>query len=386
MDKANEDALKQLEEYRRQGCHMLIPVMQNITDVVAGFRLIVTATKIAAHPRDGDVYPHDSAQYDTEKDDWKVKTTGSERVRFHAQGFQRLAQDANIIWSRPDIIVDPTIEGRMTCSITGAIILPGGISKYSLPDISGSDIGIERESLIAKHSFNGKFDDKKQWIVDRDLLRLKKYQQKMIVTNVKNRVTERILGLKKTYTVAELEKPFVSVRVVWWPDMTDKFTRELFIKGQVAQMFITNIYGPSGEQEQPAITYGHIPAEKCSPSDDNVIDADTTPGNGNGNGTPYRLGKTKMMPVIEEDVPFALGSPPPSTAESLRMDFLNCDEPGQAGVLTSLITQKGQTGFVASWMKGFKAQPATLVSIGSNSRLKLYDHLVAMADGKEVAA
>ena len=376
MDKVNEQALKQLSEYREKGCHMLIPVMANITDVVAGFRLIVTATKIAPHPREGDVYPHDSEQYDSKKEEWKEKLTGNERVRFHAQGFQRLAQDANIMWSRPVITVDPEIKGRMLCAITGEIVLPDGFSKYRLPDAAGMDIDIEREALVAKNSFNGKFDEKKQWLVDRDLIRLKKYQPKLIITNAKNRVTERILGLKKTYTVAELEKPFVSVRVVYWPDMTDKFTRELFIKGQVAQLFISNIYGPAaGDQEQPAITYGGIPAEKCAPGDaQDIIEAEATNG-----ATTYHLDKKD-----DGAPPFAMDpDPTPTDAESLRIDFINSEAAGQCKTLTFMAGERKYP--LAKWLGSFKPAPRKLEELTKEKRLEVYDHIMSMPEKGKVA-
>jgi len=365
MDTINEQALKDLKKYRDEGCHMLIPAMQNITDVVAGFRLIVTATKISPHPKDGDVYPHDSKQYDAKSGRWKEKLTGEERVRFHAQGFQRLAQDANIMWSRPVFTIDPNFKNRIYCDIIGEIVLPDGFSKYRLPDGSGMDLDVELEALIQENSYNGVFDKKNQWKVDEGMIRKKKYQQKMVLTGAKNRVTERILGLKKTYTLAELEKPFVSVRVVYWPDMTDRFTRELFIKGKVAQMFISNIYGPSQDQEQqPAITYGAVPAEKCAQADDpSVVDAD------------YHLDKSQTMAAplpSDDEPPFASGPTP----ESLRLDFTNSDPDGQCRTLREMAGTRDLDGEL-------KATGKTLEKCTPAYRLKLYDYLTG---GKEKAA
>lgn len=368
MDKVNEQALAELKKYRDDECHMLIPVMQNITDVVAGFRLVVTATKICPHPKDGDVYPHDSSQYDSKLGKWKEKLTGEERVRFHAQGFQRLAQDANIMWSRPIFTIDPNFKSRMFCDIIGEIVLPDGFSKYRLPDGSGMDLDIELEALIQENSYNGVFDKKKQWKVDEGMIRKKKHQQKMVLTGAKNRVTERILGLKKTYTVTELEKPFVSVRVVYWPDMTDRFTRELFIKGQVAQMFISNIYGPSQDHEQqPAITYGAVPADKCAPAGDpNVIEGENT------NATTYRLDPHAPLPADDEP-PFAGPSSGPSP-ESLRMDFQACDCDGQCKALRVLAGARNLDAELATTGK-------TLESCTAAYRLRLYNYLTGW--GKE---
>lgn len=381
MDEVNKEALKQLKEYREQGAHMLIPCMQTITDVMQNFRLIVTPTTIPSHPREGYVYPHDSKQWDEEKKEWKAPVTGKEEVRFHATAFQKFAQDANIMWSRPIVTTDRDDKGRKYCEITGEIILPDGFSKYRLPDGAGMDIGIEEEALIAKYSYNGKFDDKKRWIVDRDLIRLKKYQEKLILTNAKNRVTERILGLKKTYTLDELKKPFISVRVVFWPDMNDRFTRELFIKGQVAQRFITDIYGGQGAppMEQPAISYtGDIPPEKCQAgTDPTIVDAEV--------GEPtnrYPLDKSQTMTAPDEDVPFSLANQSGAllTPESLRLDFENSAPDAQVKTLHAMIAAKKQEDFVASWLKQFKQQPATPETISPKNRLKLYDYLVGMPD------
>ena len=367
MDKVNEEALKQLEEYKKGGCHMMIPTMQSLAALADGFRLITSPVQIINHPREGDVYPHESAQYDGTKKEWKsLPVTGDELVRFHAQGFQKLAIGANILWSQPKLKIDPKFP-RVLCEISGAVRNVDGTWR-SLPDYAGSDLDIIKEGIIAQYSFNGKFDSAKQWLVDRDFLQKKKFQQQAAITTAKNRVTARLLGLKNTYSVAELTKPFVFVQIVFVPDMKDEYTRRLVIKSNVLQIAMANVFGQPAariEEEPQALEYlGEIPVDKCR--QDDVIDI-----------IPTEPPKTYTLDP-SEDVPFSLGSEPAANSpESLRADFENSDTEGQAKALTVLAGKKGYA--LQKWLGAFKP-PKTLQTLSPGKRVEIYDHLCGMAD------
>jgi len=382
MDQVNKKALEELVEYQKKGCHMLVPCMEHIDDVAQGFRLIVTPITLRPHPKDKDVYPHESSHYDQRANDWKKYyevgqkkekvpiVVDNELVRISGQGLEKLAQNVNVIWSQPAIETDRTNKGRQVCYITAALRMPDGFSFYRVPDLYGMDLDIEMERLEAQYR-----EENQQWLRDRDFLQKKVNQTKLCISGAKNRCIRKLLGIDNAYTVASLALPFVSVRVIPWLDMTDEYTRKLVIESNVKQMAIASIFGGQPpvtiqEVEKNAIEYvGDIPKEKCLGND--VIDAEMTH---------YHLDPH------EEDVPFALGASPDAagkTPESLRFDFQNCDIPGQSKALTAIIGKKGQDAFVASWLKQFKAQPATLETIGPNSRLKLYDHLCGLPDAEK---
>lgn len=370
MDEHNKKAVAELEKYKAAGAHMLVPCMQHIDDVAAGFRLIVTPVSIKPHPKDKDVYPDNGKSYDYDKNDWKDPETASiQIVRIHGQGLEKLAQNANIIWSQPQIETDRTNKGRQVAYITGALRMPDGFSFYRVPDLYGMDLDIEREKSISGYSFNGKFDaTKNQWKVDRDVLQKKTHQTKLCISGAKNRVIRKILGLSNAYTVAELSKEFVMVRIIPWLDMNDEYTRRLVIQSNVAQLAIANIFGgqrPADqieEQHKPAIEYvGDVDPAKCQ-GDDNIIDAETSNGQ-----THYA--------VNSDAPPFAMDQP--TTAESLKADFLNSEVPAQCKALDKLAQQKGFD--TAAWLGKFKP-PQTLDTLKPDLRESLYAHLCGLVE------
>ena len=375
MDKANEQALKELEVFKAQGCHMLVPTLQSLASLADGFRIITSPVQIAPHPREGDVYPHESEQWDGKKKDWKAPVTGTELVRFHAQGFQKLAIGANILWSQPKLKIDPKFP-RMLCDISGAVRNTDGTWR-SLPDYAGSDLDIIKEGIIAQYSYNGKFDPAKQWLVDRDFLQKRKFQQQSCITTAKNRVTTRLLGLKNTYTVKELEKPFIFVQIVFVPDMKDEYTRRLVIKSNVLQIAMANVFGqrsPDMEAEPAAVEYmGPVDAAKCR---EGVVDMESA-GGADQTYTVKNDQPPDAPPFLTTEAAAEL-----ETAESLRLDFGNCDEADQCRILTAMIEKKGQRSFVENWFKTFPGgkKPMSVEQIGAENRLRLYDRLVQEPD------
>lgn len=356
MDQVNQKALEELQEYKKKGCHMLVPCMDHIADVANGFRLIVTPVLLRQHPRDKDVYPHDAKEYDYKAGDWnKESKTGNELVRLHGQAKEKLAQIANVIWDQPVVEIDRTNKGRQLCHISGALRMPDGFSFYRVPDLYGMDLDIVREQIIANYSFNGKFEEKKQWMVDRDFLQKKTNQTKLCITGAKNRVTEKILGLDRTYTVASLAKEFVAVRVIPWLDMNDKFTRELVIRSNVAQLAIANIFGgkPPAQAEQPAIEYvGDIDPAKCG--GDDIVDIGE---NGNHH--------------------YALDEKPPEPNPQLT-DFKNSSNSDQLLILTKLAYKKA---YDLAWYQ--EKAKKTLGSMKAETLEGLFQHLVSLPDPVE---
>jgi hypothetical protein len=371
-EQKQKSAYERLKEFEAKGAHMLIPSAISVGDIAQGFALIVEPVLLKAHPKDKDVYAHDSAQYDYKLGDWKPDAkTGNELVRLHKQGFDRLAQAAKIDWLPAQVVRDPNVPGRMMASVEGMIRTSTG-ELYRVQDIAGMDLDIEMEKIIANYSYNGKFDDKKQWLVDRDFLQKKANQAKLCISGAKNRVIKQLLCLRNTYTVAELAKEFVAVRIVPRLDMNDEYTRRRVVDVQIAAM--AGIYGliPNAAPQQQIEMSGAVP-DSAMQDDDNVIEAET-----GGNGKTYTMDKGETMATASDDYPpFALEAT--DTPNSLRADFENSDEAGQVKALAILAgNEKFNTG---AWLKGFKKQPATLENIGPVQRLRLYDFLMQPKEG-----
>jgi len=376
MDVVNQKALEEIEEYKQQGCHMLIPTMGSLMALAEGYVMTVSPVQISPDPNDGDVYPHESSEWNNEKGAWKTNI-GSERVRFHAQGLQAIAEAADVRWSLPEYTIDP-VHPRVLCNVTGAVMKPNGQWR-TMPDCFGSDLDIIKEELIARYTYEGIFNTKKQYLVDRELLQKKKHQKTSALTGAQNRVIIKLLRLRRTYTIKELERPFVFVQISFRPDLKDPKVRMMVTQSHIFGTALTSIFGIAANRrnEPPAIEYmGEVDQAKCH---EGVIDMESE-----GADHTYTL---KPEPPVPEAPPFAMPQETPekekpmTTAESLRVDFLGCDAAGQCAVLATIIKRKNAAIPVAKWLGDFKP-PAKLETIPAEHRLTLYDHLCKMPDGE----
>lgn len=355
-EQSQKTAYQRLKEFEEKGCHMLIPSAISIEDIAPGFALIVEPVRIKAHPRDKDVYAHESSQYDYKADDWKSPATGREKVRIHKQGLDRLAQAAKVDWLPAQIIRDPNHSGRMMASVEGMIRTSTG-ELYRVQDIYGMDLEIERAKIIASYSFNGKFDDKKQYLVDDRLREKDNNQAKSCISGAKNRVIKQLLCLRNTYSVADLEKEFVAVRIVPRLDMNDEYTRRRVVDVQIAAM--AGIYGlipgPTGNAPQKQIEMvGNVDEAACQ-IDDNIVDAEPTT---------YR---TEPDPEL-------------SPLESQKLDFQNSEVANQCQTLSKLATQKGYD--LNGWQTKAKQ---TLAGLTASKRVELFTYLMGLPEpGQDV--
>jgi len=356
----NKEAITKLDEYKEKGFHMLVPAEITIDDIMEGFALTVSEpVYLAPHPKDRDVYAHVKAQYDWEKDDWRPgNATGKQLVRFHKAGYYKLARAANIEWVKPGIIHDTSGKDLRVYADTAALYRTHEGNYYQVPD--GKGIDMEAVKLTKPKEYN----------------KIRENIDQLCITGAKLRCIRQVfvLCLPEIVPVDYLKVPFVAVKILPFLDYSDPYTKKLLIQMQVASM--AGIYGigaPVAQPEQISYTAGTVDPAKCV-DDPDVIDIPEE-----GAGKPYRLDKSQTMQQ-EEDVPFGLENKTPTSAESLRADFEACEAGKQANVLAIMVTAKGQQDFTASWLKGFKKQPATMENIGPANRLKLYDHLVSLPD------
>ena len=365
-DQKQKTAYDRLREFEAKGAHMLIPSAISVEDIAPGFALIVEPVLLKAHPRDRDVYAHEAGQYDQKVGDWKEKVTGNELVRITKQGYDRLAQAAKVDWLPAQIVRDPNHSGRLMASVEGMIRTSTG-ELYRVQDISGMDLDIEMEKLEAQyHHVTDK--TKKKYLIDRDFLMKKANQPKLCISGAKNRVIKQLLCLRNTYTVGELAKEFVAVRIVPRLDTSDEYTRRRLVDVQIAAM--AGIYGlvqNNAPAQQQIEMVAPVAAENCI-GDDNVIDTETDQ---NGDKRYHLNG--------EDDVPFGLDNTP-TAAESLRLDFENSDIPLQCKTLDLLCTNKGKAEYFQGWLTKLKAPNNTMETISAKKRLEIYDFLVALPD------
>jgi len=311
QEQKQKSALERLKAYEVKGCHMLVPSAINIDDIAPGFALVIDPVLLKSHPRDKDVYAHETNQYDYTANDWKQEhRSGKELVRVHKQGFDRLAQAARIEWLQPQIIRDAQVKGRMMAVIEGMIRTSTG-EYYRVSDVYGMDLEIERKKLELQYSRK----TSAEYLIKRDLLQKEVHQEKHCVSGAKNRVTKQLLCIANTYTVEELKKEFVAIRIVPRLDMNDEYTRKRLVDMQIAAM--ASVYGliPNSQPQPQAIEMVGQVDEKLCLGDENIIEVPQEP--------------------VEK--------------ESRSIDFQNCEALEQCRILTALSARKAYG--LDAWLK-----------------------------------
>lgn len=340
-------AYERLKEYEARGCHMLIPSAIRLEDIAQGFALVVETVLLNPRPRNKEVYADNSSQYDYQANDWKPDSrTGNELVRIHKQGFDRLAQAAKIDWLPPQIIRDGNFPGRMMANIEGMIRTSTG-ELYRVSDAKGMDLDIEKEKL--EFQYSGKEEKQKKYLVDRDLLQKKAFQTEMCISGAKNRVVKQLLCVANAYSVADLAKEFVVVRIVPKLDTSDEYTRKRLVDLQLAAM--AGIYGlvPNAIPQKAIEMVGEVPAEALR--DDDAIDAES-------------VEPVNAPPEPEE--------PPVKSANDGRVDFANSGVDDQCACLIGMAKNNGATAWLDSYIERSKKP---LEAITPAKKLEIYDYL-----------
>ena len=338
QEQKQKTALERLRDYEKKGCHMLVPSAISIEDIASGFALVVDPVLLKSHPKDKDVYAHETSQYDYKANDWKMESrTGKELVRVHKQGFDRLAQAARIEWLSPQIVRDTNVKGRMMAQVEGMIRTSTG-EYYRMSDVYGMDLEIERKKLEMQYAKSSSA----QYLISRDLLQKEVHQEKLCVSGAKNRVTKQLLCIANTYSVEDIRKEFIAIRIVPRLDMNDEYTRRRLVDMQIAAM--ASVYGlvPTGQPQPKAIEMVGQVDEKLCIGDDNIVDVDQHP----------------------ETEPDQRGT-----------DFGNCEVPEQCKILTRLASQKGYG--LEAWLVKVKKP---LDQVTGEKRLELFTWLNTQPD------
>ena len=175
-----------------------------------------------------------------------------------------------------------------------------------------------------------------------DALQIKKHMLARAQTGAMARAIKS-LGIRETYTEAELSKPFVFPKLVPDFDPRDPGDRE-FMRRQAAGF--TDLAYPVAEGPRTALP-----------------------------------GEEHQEPIEIHAIPEAAHEPvvdtkkDPSPAESARADFMAADPAQQATILQGLVKQKDYKGKVQGDLAKWKDE----------DRVKFYDHLVAMPDKTQPA-
>jgi hypothetical protein len=208
--KQGGNALQQLAEYQQQQCNILAPIDWS-GQVPAGTRLSLRVEKI--DPK-ADTYP----------------TEGGKSALL-GQALDRLAANAGVSFPeirRTDDRKHPYyVEFQVTAMMTdcdGTTRYGKGTRAIDLQDDAGNgEPGADLKEIFysAQHAKGGPRDPEKQ------IMKARQYIVPMCETKAKYRAVRHLLSIKGGYYPAELEKPFVSVKLV--VDTSDQMAKQMVL-------------------------------------------------------------------------------------------------------------------------------------------------------------
>jgi len=321
------DLTMEIEKYKGQGANVLMPSTM-IGGLSEFHQPVIEAVQLSPNPSEGDVY----------------EDKQNNKFRLTKQALVKLSNCAGVSWHPYET---KRVDNRVDRDYV-AYQAVGGIRKADGSSIAfkaeyDMDFEVIEEELRTQYTAKaskGTEEQKKKYIEDsvrREMLFKRKHKVKLCEAGAMNRVIRSLLGLKNGYTTAELQKPFVTVRIVIRPDYTDKDVRRQMMRAAVKSM--TGIYGDSSE----------------------------TGGNGNGTHdcTNYDDFDGKVIDIpIDDDgyAPPGLPEGPAPQAHSTtsetsqnptsqlkangksvkeqEIDFSNCDQAEQLNILEALIKRK----------------------------------------------
>ena len=239
---------KEIERYKKLGANLLGPSI-HAGEVSQFHKIIVDSVLLSVDPNDGDVYSY-------------KKATNDQPAQFiiAGQGLQRLAMYAGIVWSPNDTRATSQSQKYVAYRAVGSIRKSDGTftgfqAEYDI------DIDIVEDDLRENFAEKRKKWSEQQWFqklgadgqnnyietaIRKELNFKKKHKTKIAASGAKNRVIRVLLGIKKTYTLAELKKPFVIPRVVLRPNYNDPDVKKMMLVAAIQAQ--TSIFGAAPSQ------------------------------------------------------------------------------------------------------------------------------------------
>jgi len=354
------EAALELDKYREQDANMLCPTTK-IDGLSDWHDVVVDSISLSVNPDDGDIYKQ-------RDNDSKSILTG--------QALQKLAVCAGVVWNPRETKATTLEKNYVAYNAVGCIRKTDGqmVCFQAEYDI---DMDVIEDEIREKYEFKRRewLDENynKTWFkkmspanqkayvdkkINEELNFKRRHKTKLAATGAKNRVIRALLGIKKGYTAAELQKPFVMPRVIIRPDFSDPEVKRTMM--QVAIQSMTGVYGP-------------MPAQIDQSVDDTIDLPDSD----------YHTVPDDEFPD-EPDFPDESDAEPPTTDP--RLDFENADRGTQVATLKELAKQKNfptQVITKAQLERGVTGILYPLDQFNEKARMNLFDKLIAMPDKQD---
>lgn len=329
-----EAALQGIETARKNGWNVLTADM-TITGLSEWHVPVVETVMLDPDPKGGDVY------IQTKNDDDASK----QRYAVTRQGLSKLAVAAAIIWSATETRRTDNRSDRdyVSFQAVGGLKKPDGTYAFMKAEYD-LDFEVIAEELQATHEAAAKKWKKGPDYVDfcfkRDMIQKRKNKLKLAESGAKDRVIRELLGIKATYPLSQIQKPFVILRITVRPDYSDRDVKRAMLSAAIHSM--TGIYG------------GSAPAQ--IPYDEPI---DVTP-----------------EPEKQPDPPPPPADPKPNSEESQIVDFTHCDASDQAKTIESVAKRKKYD--IAAYLA--KSKRKALIEFKPEKRIELFKYLLSLPD------
>lgn len=356
-EKLNPDPMLILDHYRKEKANILLP-SQRIEGLSDFHAPVIDTVQLSSDPDDGDIYCQEKSNSDSKPSRYAI--TG--------QGIKKLSACAGIMWHPTECKRTDDRKSRdyVSFQAVGGVRKADGSPIYFKAEYD-LDFEVIEEEITTGYEKKRKDYKGRSWFdkmtveqqdeyingcINRDLLQKRKHKMKLAETGAMLRVARSLLGLKSTYTLEEIKRPFVVVRIVLRPDYKDPDVKKAMLAAAVTSM--TQLYGGSG----PAAA---LPAPADFPKGE-VIDLPP---------------ETDQDPV--DEIPE--GNPGEPTEEEklaiAREEFLLQDTAGQIAMLDELVKRKAyDTKQLKKPLKDFDKQ----------NRIGFYDRLMTMPDAEDLFA
>lgn len=259
---------KELELAKKQGANLLTPTT-SIHGLSEFMVPVVDSVYLSADTEDGDVYAE--------------KSTADSKYRISIQGLRKLAVTAGIIWhptacKRTDNRKD---RNYVSYQCVGGLKKTDG-SVFFLKAEYDLDFEIIEQKLIELHRQKSKHwhksaEEKQMYVeasVRRDLLFKREHRLKLAESGAFARVVRAALSLKAAYKKTELTKPFVMVRYVFQPDLSDPEVKRQITTAAISAM--TGVYGTLPPPLPPPIDLSTEDFQTVPDDDENPPPPDET--------------------------------------------------------------------------------------------------------------
>lgn len=303
------------QKVKIENCNLMLPT-QTFGEVLGMFdRVTVEVVTINPNPDAGDVFPLDKS---------------GDKLALGKVPLQRISNALAIVWDPATTTVLESTDTKCRAKATGAMRKPNGeyivVSEEKTVDLGAIEeeqrIKIEEDAEKGKivgweKTSNGKsfpkfapFANEKEkrdhieLSIRKAILPYRKFKDERAMTGAKERVIRAFLGIKSTYTRAELSKPFAFPRVT-----TDSAkllatpeTRSAAVEHLVSG--VASVFGPRAREERQALPI-ELTAEP-TPAADAPIDVPARrfdPETGEEIAEPEPAAEEGQADLFEDDIP-----------------------------------------------------------------------------------